>query len=337
MYPSTGSLIAFQGGGFLGYFSACVAAQLSQSTNGVGNSLFSSFDMFAGTSVGSIIAVALAAGIDPTDVSDVMSKKGPDIFPARRYFHTTPGFLRARFSAIPLRDALTKILGDKKLGDLDRALLVPSVNETRGCPEIFRSYDLTQKDISLVDVVMASTAAPTYFPRHQIGEHFYVDGGLVANGPALLASRDMSDIFGIPVANQRVLTIGTTKAAASQEKHSTAASWGVMDWVWPRRRLLDLLLSGQIDVQTDLLTKLNPLCHIHIDCELPPEDARQVHIVEAGSDAQSILEKAAIRAMQRIPPEHRFSLEMMISRRARRMVFKQFPGANEPCARFVDY
>jgi patatin-like phospholipase/acyl hydrolase len=49
-----------------------------------------------------------------------------------------------------------------------------------------RYIDLGQS-ITLVDALRATTAAPTYFPPIQIGDHTLKDGGLIANNPSLVA------------------------------------------------------------------------------------------------------------------------------------------------------
>ena len=70
-------------------------------------------------------------------------------------------------------------------------LIMPAVNLTKGKPHVFRSRHLPKaihdSDIKIADAIIASTAAPTYFPHRQIGENSYVDGGMWAADPSMLA------------------------------------------------------------------------------------------------------------------------------------------------------
>ena len=68
---------------------------------------------------------------------------------------------------------------------------MPSVNLTKGRPHVFRSTHLPKavhdKNIKIAEAIIATTAAPTYFPHRQIGENAYVDGGVWAADPSMLA------------------------------------------------------------------------------------------------------------------------------------------------------
>lgn len=199
-------VLAFHGGGFLGYFSALVsdALQKRRSALGARGPLKDSFDAICGTSVGAIIASGVAIGLEPDEIVRLMREKGEGIFPLRRFGATWPGIFCARFSQKPLRGLLTSILGDVRLGELDRLLVIPAVNETSGVPVVFRSCDPAHWELRLIDVVLASAAAPLYFPLHRISGERYADGGLIANAPGLIASVDLTRLFGVPASAQRM-------------------------------------------------------------------------------------------------------------------------------------
>ncbi len=65
------------------------------------------------------------------------------------------------------------------------------MNLTRGAPHVFRSAHLPEavddQDVSICDLLVAATAAPTYFPHKEIKDQAYADGGLWASDPSLLA------------------------------------------------------------------------------------------------------------------------------------------------------
>ncbi|WP_457825796.1 patatin-like phospholipase family protein, partial [Staphylococcus aureus] len=69
--------------------------------------------------------------------------------------------------------------------------MIPAINYSSGLPQIFKTAH--HKDFKrdhtfrLVDIALATSAAPGYFPRHCFNNNQYVDGGLYANAPGMLA------------------------------------------------------------------------------------------------------------------------------------------------------
>lgn len=94
----------------------------------------------------------------------------------------------------PLKMALNKMLGEHKIGDSESLLCIPSFDYTNFTYAVFRfdhkEGNLTRHNsIPMVDVGLATTAAPTYFPLAQIEMQHdvqYVDGGVWANNPSLI-------------------------------------------------------------------------------------------------------------------------------------------------------
>ena len=50
---------------------------------------------------------------------------------------------------------------------------------------VFSNLNEDQEDIRLVDMMMASSAAPSYFAQYHIDDRCYVDGGLSNCDPSL--------------------------------------------------------------------------------------------------------------------------------------------------------
>ena len=99
---------------------------------------------------------------------------------------------RARFCPIALQAAFDEGFGDRQMKSVDfTRLIIPSVNLSAGEPYVFRSPHLPSgvrdKELKISDVVIAATAAPTYFPHRQIGDGAFVDGGIWASDPSILA------------------------------------------------------------------------------------------------------------------------------------------------------
>ena len=328
--PGGATILSFRGGGFLGYFSALVAKGLKERKKALGDErpLGQSFDLIGGTSVGSILAAAIASDIDPSEIAELMRKNGEEIFPKRRYLSTWPGIFSARFKPEILKRLLTDKFADRTLGGLDRALVIPAINETTGRPVVFRSYDPEQAEVRLVDAVLASAAAPLFLPLHRINGERYADGGLIANGPELVAASDLASRFRIPVIDQKVLSVGTTKPSPqSPVPPSKSDRWGAFRWIFKSQRLQRLLLDGQVALQNELLNNLGPRTVVPLDVELNDEDSKRVDMVLADAAARDVLERAAETCLSNIAPGDRGMIDGMLSRTARNVVYHSFPGS----------
>ncbi len=75
------------------------------------------------------------------------------------------------------------ILENLLLGESNKPVAVLSYDIQKRSPVLFRSYATEDKDISLVDVGDATSAAPIYYPTAKVGDRYLIDGAIVANHP----------------------------------------------------------------------------------------------------------------------------------------------------------
>lgn len=191
-------ILSFDGGGIEGLFSCRVLQRVMREAGRA--DLIDATDLLAGTSTGSILAVALAAGHRPDDIADLYRTRGPAIFSASAGRHLNP--LVARYDGTALVDAVHSLLGPVTLGDLGKRVLIPtfrlfaieparSDSDRSWSPTFFHNFpgdDTDAKELA-ADVVVRSCSAPTYFPSYQ----GYVDGGVVANNPVMAAIAQVLD------------------------------------------------------------------------------------------------------------------------------------------------
>jgi len=204
-------ILSLVGGGIRGAFITSYLMELEQK---LGRPIAESFDLIAGTSTGGIIAAGLAYGYSAEKMHDFYIKYGEAIFaerppykakginrlffPAANWFakkragKSLDVVFRSRFCNHSLVESLVEGFGDDILADVKcTRLIMPAVNLTKGEPHVFRSNHLPKavhdQNIKIVDAVAATTAAPTYFPHRTIGDSVFVDGGLWAADPSLLA------------------------------------------------------------------------------------------------------------------------------------------------------
>jgi hypothetical protein len=166
------------------------------------------FDMIGGTSVGSILATMLALGWPMKKVRAEFERLCPIIFGKRR---AITGYIWPKFSDGPLRKSLAETLGDMRLDseEFKTGLAIITKRLDTGSAwvvynnpnSIFWTGNDTgvfgNSEYRVVNLILASTAAPTYFPTHWIqiqkpsdddpGKGLFVDGGLSPyNNPSLL-------------------------------------------------------------------------------------------------------------------------------------------------------
>ena len=80
-------ILSLAGGGYLGLYTACVLAELEESA---GEPLGRRFDLIAGTSVGGLLAIALAFEMPMWDLRELFLRQGAESTPES----TPDGFTR---------------------------------------------------------------------------------------------------------------------------------------------------------------------------------------------------------------------------------------------------
>ncbi|HSV88633.1 MAG TPA: patatin-like phospholipase family protein [Bacteroidales bacterium] len=164
-------------------------------------------DIIAGVSAGSIVGALYADGKDADQALRALTSR------------TLFGFLKPM---IP-RNGLVRMAGFEKtfkqtltaktFEELKIPLVVFAVNiNTAG----FTQFDKGD----LISAVMASSSIPVIFPPVKIGEHYYLDGGIINNFPVEAIREQCSTIIGInvnPIGDLR--TINSLKAVAERSFH----------------------------------------------------------------------------------------------------------------------
>ena len=228
--PDTGAkrILALDGGGVKGLLTLGMLkpleAELSNRAGGDENfRLCDYYDLIGGTSTGAIIAAGLALGLSGDELIAHYMRLGPEVF------GRTAGdgvFLQSRFDGKKLRRALHGVYSTKTLGseDLKTGLAIHAKRIDTGSAWVVTNHPLgafydppsdsgifPNKRYRLVDLVLASAAAPTFFDevvidiefderRHPIQKGYFVDGAVSGNNnpsmQMLLLALDPSYRFG---------------------------------------------------------------------------------------------------------------------------------------------
>jgi len=139
-----------------------------------------------------------------------------------------------------LRSKLTGVLGDKTLHDTHTDIAITSClvsdddhptgvlftktlnianqydnREELDLDQLYLPKGFDPSKMSLVDIALSTSAAPTYFPAHKIPaanggkDHLFVDGGVVANNPDLFAHTEASQFVENPKSDILHLSLST--------------------------------------------------------------------------------------------------------------------------------
>jgi len=265
-YPAgmTFRILSLSGGGYKGLYTAQFLAGLEVESGDV--PLHRLFDLIAGTSIGGILALAVSSGkTSMRKVVEAMSTHGTDIFGTKKAPTSQLGVVfdliahraTARYDVKPLRDLISKVVGDHTyVGDLKQKTIVPTVNVTKGSPQVFKTphHESFQRDwkVPLVDVALATSAAPTFFPLHSIGNERFADGGVYANSPDEIAVHEALHFLGQQVGDIEILSVGTTTAKFNFSG-KLASNMGLKDWLTDQRLMSVMIASQQMN--TDFMMR----------------------------------------------------------------------------------
>jgi len=155
--------------------------------------------VYAGTSIGALIAAADVGRMPVEEMARrAESLRRRDLF---RINHFGMLLERMRSASIyleePLRDLCRSIVPPQRFSDLGAALLVNTVDITRGTRLVWGMPGL--RDVWVQDAVYASCALPGFFPPGEVGSRLCVDGGVIDNLPVGAASLDADVVIAVDV------------------------------------------------------------------------------------------------------------------------------------------
>jgi patatin-like phospholipase/acyl hydrolase len=282
-------VLALDGGGILGIFSAALLAGLEKD---MGRSVLDHFDLVVGTSTGGIIALALGAGLPPADIVDLYVSRKDTIFPRSQRLNPIRRIFRPKYSPDGLEQILRGAFGDLLLGESIVPLVIPSFDLGENRVYLFKTphHEELRRDhtVAMWQVAMATTAAPTYFPAYSMPDDHtrLVDGGVWANNPAPVGVAEAVSVFGQPLDTIRLLSIGTTVNTRTRQRSLDNA--GLYQWV-RSPNAASILITGQaVGAFTLVEHLLGADRAVRLDPPAPASVARLDH-----ADARDLIAKAS--------------------------------------------
>lgn len=201
------------------------------------------FDFFIGTSAGAISSLGLAINkMTASSLMTIWSEENLTKIMTNSSWETALGIMQVnpKYTNEGKREVLKEFFSNKRLGDAHKPVAVTSYDVEKRLPVLLTSYG--DPEVSVVDSGDATSAAPVYYPTAQVGKRYLIDGGIVANHPALHGYVEAKKIY--PDKELVVLSIGTGLNKRPL-KGEDSKSWGLIGWMM--HDLFGLMVESSMD------------------------------------------------------------------------------------------
>lgn len=208
-------ILSLDGGGIKGIIPCMILKYIEERT---GQRIFRLFNMLAGTSTGGIIAVGLTkqnedggAVYSANDMLELYVKHGKEIFSKRDTDWKSwlisavekQGLFNKSINEKEFENILLKNFGDSRLKDALSDVLITSYEPQEEKPFYFSSRlakEQEKENILIREIARSTSAAPTYFKPSKVmydGNYkfAFIDGGVFANNPSILAYGEAKEIW----------------------------------------------------------------------------------------------------------------------------------------------
>ena len=338
-------ILSIDGGGIRGLVPATVIAQLASLVKDMGDErpFYSHFDLVAGTSTGALIALGLVMpklGIAMEEGAQVpvytrmpkglfshqdvlagyiMRSGDPACF-QRLYMDNAKRIFCARnrlFGAVfndkydpsSLEEFLASSYLDTRLSDALVPVMVVSYDSLSGKGVVLSSFN-GWKDMYTRDAARASSAAPLYFPplyakSPEGRDAALLDGGIIANDPALLAYAQARRMY--PGCRRfHILSLSTARGVYTFNPREGLT--GMAGWAEP---VMKMYPNAQMDLVGQTLSCLDDVEYVRIGGIVTKEKIRL-------DDTREESMQTLVSGGRRMFEENRPALEAFASRLARR-------------------
>lgn len=246
---SNKKIICFDGGGVRTIASIVFLKKLEAES---GKKIIDIFDMFVGTSAGAFNAACFAyGGFSADKVKRYWSTRYLDKIMKSSFFWDKASLIQARpkYESEGRMEVLKEIFGEHTLKDSIKPFLSFAYDIEKRRHVVFDS--INTPNVSFIDAVASSSAAPMYFPTYQMNDKSWmIDGSIVTNNPTLIGYSKAKEI--LETENIKILSIGS-----GQNKNKingpNSSKWGGMGWL--RNDIIGMLLDSEIhnDISKDVL------------------------------------------------------------------------------------
>ena len=250
-------ILSMDGGAIRAIIQGQILSELEVRT---GKPISSLFDLIAGSSSGGNLAMGLVTpGKDgkpkypATEAAASYKLNTPRIFAKSFFQKINPlSFLfEERYSIDVAADVYKKYYGNSKLSEAITPILVTGYEIEKGMAYFFHSEKAKRNpnyDFYMRDVVLSTTAAPTFFEPSKIKNisktdtFYFIDGAIFANNPSMIALTEARIMF--PNETDFLLVSLGSGVLTNPLKYEQVKNWGVAQWARP---ILSVVFDGIAD------------------------------------------------------------------------------------------
>ena len=247
---SNKKIICFDGGGVRTIAALVFLKKLEAES---GKKTADIFDMFIGTSAGALNAACFAfGGFSADKVKKYWSKNYTDKIMKSSFFWDKASLVQARprYENDGKIEVLNEVFKSNTLSQSNKPFLCYAYDIEKRTHVVFDS--INTPDITFIDAIGASSAAPMYFPTYQMDDKSWmIDGSIITNNPTLIGYSFAKKI--LETNNIKILSLGS-----GQNKNKIdgdmSTKWGGVGWL--RNDIMGMLLDSEIhnDISSELFS-----------------------------------------------------------------------------------
>lgn len=244
------NILSIDGGGVRSFIPLKILNQIEKKTQIPISVLF---DYFSGVSAGSIVTALLLIKDEngkqkytTDEMLQLFEKFTKSVFYYSYVDRVMSGFglLGPKYSNDYLEKALVEYFGGIQLKDLMKPVCFISYDLNSSQPYYFSSRDTPETNI--VDCILASTAAPTYFGPFQKDDYLFIDGGVVTNNPC--------EVCFLKALQHKRQNYFTLSLATGYNSTKTKWNYGLFGWSY---NIVDILFNANETAQCNYLELLH--------------------------------------------------------------------------------
>lgn len=308
-------ILSIDGGGMYGVIPAEVCIAIEEK---LGKSLKETFDLFVGTSTGSLICSAALQGLKGANSFGMSAKEIMTVYldsakkifgkDAKNHLQLNIPILNEgkypKYSSQGLEDVVNSVFGAITSGSrMERSekLIITSYNTHKREPHLFTSWG-EDKQIEIKQAVMASSSAPQTHPQYKINDSLYTDGGVFAGNPALIAYSEAKAKWG----DEDMVLVSLGTGITTYKTESNPPGDDIKWWI---KNIFKIILDGQEESTHNALTKIaskpeNKLQYFRFNCDVEDKKADEID--------RDVLEKACATMQTKLNSQSA-TFEKMIS------------------------
>ena len=233
-------IICFDGGGVRTIAALVFLKKLEAES---GKKVADIFDMFIGTSAGAFNAACFAfGGFSADKVKKYWSKTYLDKIMKSSFFWDKASLIQARprYESEGRAELLNQIFKSNTLKESNKPFLCYAYDIEKRTHVVFDTANTP--NTLFTDAIAASSAAPMYFPTHQMRDKSWmIDGSIVSNNPTLIGYSYSKKI--LEANNIKILSLGSG-LNKKKIKGDISTKWGGVGWL--RNDIIGMLLDSEI-------------------------------------------------------------------------------------------